>query len=242
MLKTKDSGGILYPAKMKRRSWIVAGPPGSGKSFLIKRIGGYPGEIGVDVTMKKWWSIQALAERPREIHFALPFQGYKGSTSVYDDKWKEVKKLPELKLEKIRIPHKKKFVLAPDWRARFVFDFILPPPLCLFKIRRKRKKKSDLKLVDMALTSKWIEWQVHTHWKLAWHFHSSGLQVLVRPFNLAYPYEFSEITRTLTGKKDAGLQSVFPKGVDMGFDLSLIGWIKAAAPKDWRRSIKNSKS
>ena len=44
-MKLKDRKGIPYPVNMKFRSWIVVGPPGCGKSYLIQRIGGYPGEV-----------------------------------------------------------------------------------------------------------------------------------------------------------------------------------------------------
>ena len=148
-MKLKDYKGIPLPAKMNIDSWVVAGPPGSGKSHLIKKIGGYPGEVALDITQKKWWGVEPLTHRPREIHFSLPFRGVESSVPVYDEVFKDQQAFPQLDLERIRLPKKKKFILAPNWQARFVFDFILPPPAWLFKMRKKRLKSGDDRLVDL---------------------------------------------------------------------------------------------
>ena len=102
--KYKTKGKIWIPEAMKPRSWIVTGTPGAGKSYLLKQIGAIPGEICIDISMKKWWKVPPLAQRPREVHFALPFKGHKDSYPLYDEAWTEAKDLPEVDLDSIRIP------------------------------------------------------------------------------------------------------------------------------------------
>lgn len=232
-MKLKERKGILYPAKMKFGSWIVVGPPGSGKSYLMDRIGGYPGEVGIDISEKKWWAAEPLTHRPREIHFAFPFKGYDECISVYDDKFKEMKELPELDFERIRIPKKKKFILAPNWQARFVFDFILPPPGWLFKTREKRLSSDDVRLVDMGLTPEWVAWQVHIHWRIAWFFYQGGLQVMLRPFNTARPYSFPVLEKVLQKKGKRSDEEVTPS-LDWAKVQFVKLWFDQASPKKWK--------
>jgi hypothetical protein len=222
-MKLKDREGIPYPAKMKFRSWIVVGPPGCGKSYLIERIGGYPGEVGIDISQDKWWSVEPLSHRPRELHFAFPFKGHSDALPVYDESWKGLQDFPELDFERIRLPKKKKFILAPDWRARFVFDFILPPAAWLFENRKQRHDRGDLRLVDLGLTPQWVAWQVHVHWHTAWFFHQAGLQVMLRPFDTARPYSFPVLQKVLRKKTAAAQQQVNP---DMN-------WAKVRFAKLW---------
>jgi len=240
MPKYKTKGKIWIPEAMKVRSWIVTGTPGAGKSYLLEQIGAMPGEIGIDIAMKKWWKVQPLAQRPREVHFALPFKGHKKSYPVYDDAWIQAKDLPKVDLERIRFPRKKKYILAPDWRARFVFDFILPPPAWIYETRRKRFAEGDTRLVDVGISNRLVTWQAQTLWRVASHFDAAGLQVLIRPFNLAYPYSFPELRKALAGKPKWGRRSVFPEGVDMGVEITLRDWILQTAPKDWLETAAKS--
>jgi len=237
-MKLKERNGILIPAKMKYRSWIVLGPPGAGKSHLIDRIRGWPEEICIDVSQKRWWAVEPLSHRPREIHLSLPFQGSDQGLCVYDDRWREAGEYPEPELERIRIPHKKKFILAPDWRARFVFDFILPPPAWILKKRRERLASDDMRLVDMGITPEWVEWQVHTHWKVAQHFHHSGLQVMVRPFNSARPFPFAVLKKTLRIKRDADVKEITPE-TDWSKVRHIKHWIEEIAPRKRKDSGLN---
>ncbi|MEA3410784.1 MAG: serine/threonine protein phosphatase [Pseudomonadota bacterium] len=232
-MKLTDCHGISYPAKMKFGSWIVAGPPGSGKSWLIDRIGGYPGEVGIDISQDKWWTVEPLTHRPRELHFAFPFKGLKDALSVYDEPWRGRSEFPELDFDRIRIPKKKKFVLAPNWRARFVFDFILPPPTWLFENRKRRLSSGDVRLVDMGLTQEWIAWQVHIHWQVAWFFHQSGLQVMLRPFNTARPYSFPVLRKVLKKKAQAAEKAVNPE-MDWSKVKFVKLWFDEASPDKWK--------
>lgn len=234
-MKIASINGIYYPAKMKSGSWIVVGPPGSGKTYLIDKIKGYPGEVGIDISEDKWWSVEPLTHRPRELHFAMPFKGHDEAMSVYDDKWQGATEFPELDLDRIKIPSKKKFILAPNWRARFVFDFILPPPSWLCGVRQKRLASDDVRLVDMNLTLEWVAWQVHIHWQLAWHFHKSGLQVMLRPFNTARPYSFPVLKKVLQKKPQASESKVSPT-MDWSKVKYVKLWYREASPKDWQMS------
>ena len=238
----RQKGNIWVPRNMKVGSWIVTGTPGSGKSYLMQQIGAIPGEVCIDIAQKKWWKVPPLTQRPREVHFALPFEGHKNSLPVYDDTWTRAETLPDVDLERIRIPRKKKFIMAPDWRARFVFDFILPPPAWILDTRRRRFAEGDARLVDLGICERLVTWQARTLWSVAAHFEASGLQVLVRPFNLAYPYAFPELCKAARRKSKAGARSVFPEGVDMGVELTLRDWIARTAPKDWlKAAVRNGK-
>ncbi len=235
VMDLKEYKGIYLPDKMKIRSWIILGPPGSGKSFLMKRISGWHGEVCIDIAQKRWWKVEVLTHRPREIHLAIPFKKCKTSLPVYDDSFSNKDQLPEVDYQSIVIPHKKKFIAAPNWRARFVFDFILPPPDWLFENRDRRFESKNRKLMDKNITREWVDWQVEVHWKIAWHFHQAGLQVLVRPFNVAIPYRFSQVLDNLKNKPKKDTHSVFPKGVDIGYDLQFSDWTRTSS-KTWRKS------
>lgn len=232
-MKLKERNGILFPSKMKFSSWIVVGPPCSGKSYLIEKIGGYPNEVAIDISEDKWWTVEPLTHRPREIHLALPFKGFDGGYSVYDDKWKDVETFPELDFGRIKIPHKKKFILAPNWRARFVFDFILPPPLWLYEARGKRLASHDMRLVDMGLTREWVAWQVHIHWWIAWFFYQEGLQVMLRPFNTARPYSFPVLKKLMRKKAKTPDKETTPE-LDWSKVRHARLWLKEAAPENWK--------
>ena len=217
---------------MKFRSWIVAGPPGAGKSYLIGKIGGWPGEVGLDISMKKWWAVEPLTHRPREIHFALPFKGMAERCSVYEEKWLEMKDRPELDVKRIVIPSKKKFILAPNWRARFVFDFILPPPAWLLKVRRDRLCSGDTRLVDLDLTPELVAWQVRIHWQLAWYLHESGMQVMVRPFNSARPYSLRAIKKIMRKKGKFSKREIKPS-LNWAKLSNIRSWVSESSPIDW---------
>lgn len=234
-MKLQERNGIAYPAKMKFRSWIIAGPPGSGKSYLVDKIRGWPGEICLDITMKHWWRVEPLAHRPREIHFALPFKGSNDRYAVYDEKWTGETSFPELDTNRIRIPKKKKFILAPNWRARFVFDFILPPPEWLLASRQGRTSRGDVREVDRKLTLDLARWQVHVHWQLAQYFHRAGLQVMLRPFNTARPYSWRVVNKIMQKEVDHKNPRISPE-LDWSLTENVRDWAKTGSPNIWQKA------
>lgn len=242
-MKLKKHNGIYLPEAMKTKNWIVTGTPGSGKTYLMEKVHGYPGEVCINISIKKWWTVQPLAQRPREIHLSLPFVGHKESLPVYDDIWSKTspKDLPEVDFDKIRIPKKKKYFFSADWRSRFVFDFILPPPKWTFETRQNRLNKGDEKLVDVGISAKLVEWQTRTLWQVAWHFYLSGLHVLARPFNTAYPYTFEEISRVMRKNPKKGGGRVFPKDMNSLPRMTVANWTRLSSPKKWQKDVAKKK-
>jgi hypothetical protein len=238
-MKLKNKNGILYPAKMKTRSWIVTGTPGSGKSYMINRIGGWPGEIGVDIAMRKWWAVEPLTHRPREVHFAFPFEGLDKSYPVYDEIWQKYQKYPDVDWSRIRIPQKKRFILAPNWRARFVFDFILSPPAWIKKQRVKRYASLDKRPMDANLSEQWIKWQAHVYWNTAWYFYNSGLQVIVRPFNTVRPYSFPVLKKIMRKKGRIRKKEMTPD-IDFTKVKNVRTWVSQSAPGDLIKQLVKS--
>lgn len=237
-MKLKERNGILYPANMKIRSWIICGIPGSGKSHLNNEIGGWPGEVGIDLSADNWWKVGPLAYRPRVVHFALPFIGFDQSHPVYADLWQKMESYPDVEWKRIKIPQKKKFLLASDWRKAFVFDFILPPPVWILKQREKRFASEDKRLMDADLSEAWIRWQVHIYWSTAWHFHHSGLQVIVRPFSTARPYSFPLLKRIMRKQLEISKEEIKPDS-NWSKVSNVHKWILESAPDVLIHSMTN---
>ena len=79
--------GVAFPTDLKYRQLLVTGPPGCGKTRLINKIGGWPEEGYIDLTLKNWWRAQSLTFRPREVHLGFPFVGYSDALTVFDEQW-----------------------------------------------------------------------------------------------------------------------------------------------------------
>ncbi len=242
MLKLKEKKGIYLPGKLKNKTLLVAGPPGSGKSHLLKKIGGWPGEICINPTIDKWWKLPDLNPRPREIHFSLPFHKEKECHPVYDQRWRTVSALPDPIFKEVRVPKKKKFFWSPNWRARMVFDFILPPPDWTLASRAGRRESGDERLVDVGLNESLVTWQVHVYWLMAWHLHCKGLHVIVHPFSTAFPFMFSDLVKASVGKPKKARQNLFAEGVDIDGQRPTLGeWLERTAPGAWRKRVGEEK-
>ena len=103
---TQSIKGVLVPGSVSFRQIIVTGPPCSGKSTLVQKLGGWPEEAYIDLTLKKWWQNRIFTFRPREIHFGFPFEGFTESHAVFDKEWLDSP--TPLDFSRIRLPPKKR--------------------------------------------------------------------------------------------------------------------------------------
>ncbi len=171
--------GIPFPTEMRFRQLVVTGPPGSGKSVLMKDMGGWPEEGYIDLTLKNWWRANALTFRPREVHLGLPFHGHPDALSVIDPEWLEAPEPPRLDCARIILPPIKEHFLSVDWRDRFFFEFSLPPPEEILKWRLERRRKNSHPPDEMVNIEQ-VERQVSVYREVALYFYRSGMLIYVR--------------------------------------------------------------
>lgn len=185
--------GVVFPRGVRFRQIIVTGPPGSGKSSLVRKLGGWPEEGCIDLAQNYWWRSRILTFRPREVHFRVPFKGFRDSHTVFDRAWLAAP--TPVDYERIKIPPRKSWFLQTDWRARFVFDFQLPPPDRIYTLRQARAQVESHP-VDRTFTKLDIEQQCTVYELLALHFQRCGMQVFVRT-------DFEGMPRTIIDTEDS---------------------------------------
>ena len=169
--------GVAYPRGLRFREIIITGPPSSGKSTLVQKLGGWPEEGFIDLARDHWWRSRILTFRPREVHFGIPFKGVRESLAVYDPAWLAAP--APIDYGRIQIPPGKSWFFQFNWRARFVFDFQLPSPERLYSIRSKRAATTSHP-IDRMLSKEIVERQSAVYELLALHFQRCGMRVIVR--------------------------------------------------------------
>jgi len=130
--------------------------------------------------------------RPREVHLALPFIGIDRALTVFDPLWLEAG-LPPLELARIRIPPGKRHFLSVDWRSRYLFEFLLPPPETIHKARLQRRDQSwhpDDEDLDEGRVPALIKAQVEVFRQVALHLYCHRLSVIVRSSGHLPPRRF----------------------------------------------------
>lgn len=185
--------GVAFPHGVRFRQLIVTGPPGSGKSSLIQKLGGWPEEGCIDLAMDHWWRSRMLAFRPREVHFRIPFKGFRDSHTVFDRAWLDAP--TPVDYGRIHIPPGRLWFFQSNWKARFAFDFQLLPADRIYTIRMARAAVQSHP-VDRTFTKAEIEQQCAIYELLAQHFHRCGMGVIVRT-------DFEGMPRTIIDAQDS---------------------------------------
>ena len=179
MPELKTINGVLFPEWLDQSQLIVTGPPGTGKSTILKSLGGWPEEGYLDISTPDWWKSPVLAYRPREIHFGLPFMGHKKAVPVYDVDTLDDASFLELDLFRIPLPSPKARLFEPNFREKLVLEFILPPPERTFELRKNRAAQGTHH-VDEDLTLAKVAEETAYFRILASFFRASGMKVYVR--------------------------------------------------------------
>ena len=186
--------GIPFPGWLEKKKLVITGPPGCGKTTILNAIGGWPEEGYLDISSKEWWKSPNLAQRPRELHFGLPFVGFEKAVPVYDTDSLDDSSYLEVDFFRIPIPPARRHMLSADFRSRFVFEFILLPSGKTFALRKQRAG-SGTHHVDEDLTLAKVQEELYFYQQLALFLHDSGMTVYIREDLAGNPKRISDAPR-----------------------------------------------
>lgn len=175
--RTQSIKGIQVPSDVGFRQIVVTGPPCSGKSTLVGKLGGWPEEGYIDLAAAKWWQSRIFTFRPREVHFGFPFIGFEESHAVFDREW--LQSPADIDFSRIQLPPGKRGFFSIDWRNRYAYDFQLLPARRIYAICQERSKRGTHP-IDAELTLDRAQKALSIYQQLALFFHNSGMLVYFR--------------------------------------------------------------
>ena len=120
-----------------------------------------------------------LSLRPREVHLGFPFVGFREALTIFDEEWKEAPENPVLDVARIVIPPLQRFFFSTNWRAKYVFEFVLPSAQWVYEQRLQRARRKTHRVdenFDLAL----VERQLETLWMVARYLYHHGFLVYIR--------------------------------------------------------------
>ena len=170
----KSVKGLPMPSAVAFRQIVATGPPGAGKSHFIRRLGGWPEEGYIDLTLPRWWRAQPLALRPREVNLGFPFVGHENALAVFDEDWLRAPEPLRIDPARIVFPPGRAHFFSPNWRARYAFFFLVPPPEKVLAGRRSRTREG-VHPVDASVSIEEVERQLAIFREAALLFHRAAM-------------------------------------------------------------------
>lgn len=184
--KLRNIRGVPFDRALKFNQILVTGPPASGKSTLVRGIGGWPEEGYIDLSTTGWWRAPNLVLRPREVHLGLPFVGRRAALSLFHEDWLAHWRELKLDVPRILVPPAPRHFLSVNWRARFAFEFLLPPAEVLIRRTQERAGLGTHPL-DQRLGPQQMRRQLEILTQVALHLHRQGMNIYIRTAASASP-------------------------------------------------------